>query len=776
VEVDFTGLEVFVVCGQTGAGKTTLIDAICYALYGKVPRGTNTSDLISHESDAMKVQLEFEASGRTYRVHRGINRRLTRSRKTGESRETRDISPVQFEELVGADWVPVEGRVRDVNAAIEARVGLDFDGFTKCVLLPQGRFQEFLAGDKEERRKILIDLLELGIYDRVKGLANARGARLKTQADGIERQLGEDYAEATEEALAAVRARRAAAEPALVDARGQREALQAAHADAKAAAEAYQAEKQAEAQLAERRAELQAAEKAAEGATKRLEALIAAEQQAQAALAASTYDARRGEALVAARARAKVADEARARAEDAARAAADRSAVEQAERAAAHAEAALAEAKQRTADAHAALDAANREDAAAHVRSGLKPGDQCPVCGGVVGTLPKAQKSQVATAKRALDDAVSAEAKASDAATRAAQARARAQQAVESAEQQARAAAEALARAEGDLREALPEGVPAESAAIARLLEEQQQAAAAHQALGDALERARTDLQAQRESMAGSEAEIAALRGRIAQLESSAAESQARRKDASAKLKRLAGEWQWPEVVARIEANKSPVDQLAALLDAAQRETERLTAEIARLEQDEQRIAAGIERAAELRAELQALAGERELCETLGRLLRADAFTRFVLEEAMQVLAETATAHLARLYDRLAIQAEGDEFYVIDHWHADQRRPARTLSGGETFVASLALALALSERLPELRSAAQTKLESLFLDEGFGTLDEATLGDVVEALEGLRSQERMVGIVTHVPELAQRIESRIEVMKSPSGSTLAVTS
>ena len=303
MEVDFTGLEVFVVCGQTGAGKTTLIDAICYALYGKVPRGTNTSDLISHESDAMKVQLEFEASGRTYRVHRGINRRLTRSRKTGESRETRDISPVQFEELVGADWVPVEGRVRDVNAAIEARVGLDFDGFTKCVLLPQGRFQEFLAGDKEERRKILIDLLELGIYDRVKGLANARGARLKTQADGIERQLGEDYAEATEEALAAVRARRAAAEPALVDARGQREALQAAHADAKAAAEAYQAEKQAEAQLAERRAELQAAEKAAEGATKRLEALIAAEQQAQAALAASTYDARRGEALVAARAR-----------------------------------------------------------------------------------------------------------------------------------------------------------------------------------------------------------------------------------------------------------------------------------------------------------------------------------------------------------------------------------------------------------------------------------------------------------------------------------------
>jgi exonuclease SbcC len=141
----------------------------------------------------------------------------------------------------------------------------------------------------------------------------------------------------------------------------------------------------------------------------------------------------------------------------------------------------------------------------------------------------------------------------------------------------------------------------------------------------------------------------------------------------------------------------------------------------------------------------------------------------------MAVLAESATAHLETLHQRFALQVDGGEFQVIDHWQADQVRSARTLSGGETFVVSLALALALSERLPELRSAAAAALESLFLDEGFGTLDPETLETVINALEGLRSEDRMVGIITHVPELAQRIENRITVVKSPAGSRVEVS-
>jgi exonuclease SbcC len=98
-------------------------------------------------------------------------------------------------------------------------------------------------------------------------------------------------------------------------------------------------------------------------------------------------------------------------------------------------------------------------------------------------------------------------------------------------------------------------------------------------------------------------------------------------------------------------------------------------------------------------------------------------------------------------------------------------RSAKTLSGGETFLASLALALALSERLPELRSASAVALESLFLDEGFGTLDREKLDTVIEVLQALRMEERMVGIITHVPELANEIPHRIEVLALADGTS-----
>ncbi|WP_444968373.1 SbcC/MukB-like Walker B domain-containing protein [Verrucosispora sioxanthis] len=89
----------------------------------------------------------------------------------------------------------------------------------------------------------------------------------------------------------------------------------------------------------------------------------------------------------------------------------------------------------------------------------------------------------------------------------------------------------------------------------------------------------------------------------------------------------------------------------------------------------------------------------------------------------------------------------------------------RTLSGGETFQASLALALALSEQLAGMSTTAAS-LESIVLDEGFGTLDAATLDTVAATLENLAARgDRMVGVVTHVPALAERIPVRFEVHK-----------
>ncbi|MEJ7763980.1 MAG: SbcC/MukB-like Walker B domain-containing protein, partial [Acidimicrobiales bacterium] len=111
------------------------------------------------------------------------------------------------------------------------------------------------------------------------------------------------------------------------------------------------------------------------------------------------------------------------------------------------------------------------------------------------------------------------------------------------------------------------------------------------------------------------------------------------------------------------------------------------------------------------------------------------------------------------------------ELSVVDHANADERRLVRTLSGGETFLASLSLALALADRIAAL-APGQVALESLFLDEGFGTLDPDTLDVVASAIEQLGAEGRMVGLVTHVRELAERVPTRYEVAKGPGGATI----
>ena len=111
-----------------------------------------------------------------------------------------------------------------------------------------------------------------------------------------------------------------------------------------------------------------------------------------------------------------------------------------------------------------------------------------------------------------------------------------------------------------------------------------------------------------------------------------------------------------------------------------------------------------------------------------------------------------------------------DEFVVVDHRNADETRSVRTLSGGETFQASLALALALSDQLAELSAAGGAKLDAIFLDEGFGTLDADTLETVAGTIESLGTSGRMVGIVTHVPALAERVPVRFRVSRTERGA------
>ena len=170
------------------------------------------------------------------------------------------------------------------------------------------------------------------------------------------------------------------------------------------------------------------------------------------------------------------------------------------------------------------------------------------------------------------------------------------------------------------------------------------------------------------------------------------------------------------------------------------------------------------------------LVRDARVAKSLAGHLRANNFERWLLEEALDLLVDGASGILRELsagqYD---LMHDKGEFFVVDHFDADLRRGVRTLSGGETFQASLALALALSEQLAGM-SATAASLESIVLDEGFGTLDAATLDVVAATLESLAARgDRMVGVVTHVQTLAERIPVRFEVHKDAKSAHVTRT-
>jgi exonuclease SbcC len=173
-----------------------------------------------------------------------------------------------------------------------------------------------------------------------------------------------------------------------------------------------------------------------------------------------------------------------------------------------------------------------------------------------------------------------------------------------------------------------------------------------------------------------------------------------------------------------------------------------------------------------LRGDIAGAESESQVAKLLADLLRSDKFPRWLIAGALDTLVFEASASLLELSGgQFELTHDKGDFLVVDHNEADARRPVKTLSGGETFQASLALALALSSQLGAMAVAGATKLESIFLDEGFGTLDEATLDVVASTLENLSATgTRMVGVITHVPALAERVPVRFLVTRDGSGS------
>ena len=108
---------------------------------------------------------------------------------------------------------------------------------------------------------------------------------------------------------------------------------------------------------------------------------------------------------------------------------------------------------------------------------------------------------------------------------------------------------------------------------------------------------------------------------------------------------------------------------------------------------------------------------------------------------------------------------------VIDHYNGTHRS-VKTLSGGECFKASLALALGLADEIQA--SAGGIKLDTMFIDEGFGSLDSESLDQACETLLSLVESDRLIGIISHVPELRERINKQIVIDKQGSGSDITV--
>ncbi|MFO7701479.1 MAG: SbcC/MukB-like Walker B domain-containing protein, partial [Psychroflexus maritimus] len=154
---------------------------------------------------------------------------------------------------------------------------------------------------------------------------------------------------------------------------------------------------------------------------------------------------------------------------------------------------------------------------------------------------------------------------------------------------------------------------------------------------------------------------------------------------------------------------------------------------------------------------------------------RGAKFNNFAQDLTLMHLLAMANHRLTKLNDRYQMDrpknAEGEDLVVIDLHMGSERRSVKTLSGGETFMLSLALALALSDLASQ-----NVKIDSLFIDEGFGTLDPETLDQTLDTLERLQAESnKIIGIISHVEALKERIQTQIQLTKNGQGySSLTV--
>ena len=805
------------VVGPIGSGKTSILDAISFALYGKTPRvERDTKSLINQRRDAMHVSLTFDVDGETWKAVRTL-------RRGGASAHA-------LYRLEDGAEMEVTDRAREMGERIESLLGLDFDAFRRSVLLAQNQFAGFLEATATERNQVLKGVFGFELLDEMRTIAKERldglTGRLAVLSDRRQ-TAGADRAELDKRRtdLEAAEARSAALEELRAPFEEMKEMI--GESDAKAA----DAEKRASrlGDMADRipdpddTDELFArAEKSGGGVAATEEELSAAEQRRidaaealEERLAAIGGRAGLGEAgdLVGAwrsareqAGRSASGEEVARKAAEAAVCTASEATLAQAESLAAAEAAAVSESESRTA-VERARDSLRRvlQDHRAHaVRADLVVGEPCPVCSRPVKEIPEIEApAAVDTAERAVADGEQEAERLGEASLRAATEAAQSGTAAAAAEE-ARINAAQTATGAGEAAERDRTALDEAAAAVAALLGEgdpEQRLAelrtaveAAESTLSETTsteQEARAALEEARAVAAAAVAALASLRTELATLIGAL--------DVSAEVAES------PESLrsALVAVGEAWIGQMRAAKEDLERATEKAEAAgVARrdllegaglVESDdivdvisgaraEATGLAGMVEVLEKRlADLERLdAGEAELIsasETLTRLhsdLAPSRFLEFVLDVRRRALGELASEHLEVLTaGRYRFDDSGD-LLVVDLNAADAVRSPTSLSGGETFLASLALALALAE----IVAREGGRLDAFFLDEGFGSLDPEHIDLAMDGIERLvtTGPERLVVVVSHVPALRDRIEDLVQLDRDPiTGDTRVVS-
>ena len=846
--IDFEKLQgrhLFLICGPTGAGKTTILDAMCYALYGKTS-GDRTGEKMRSDyadsSERTEVIFDFMLGDKTYRATRSPAQMVDKKRGSGQTLAAMQASLSELE-----DGKEINTLRTGIEEAAGKLIGLNADQFCQVILLPQGDFRKLLVAKADEREAILKQLFKTQRFsefkDRLKDRLDAK-VREKMEKQTREDQILSTAGAADEKQLASIVEE---AEKSLQEAV---ETTRKQEKESNEFREVYQKETALMGHFTELDKALKqdAALKNEEGRMKEMEASLSlirsarelapyfdqldgitreGRQEAQKLKTAKadmeTY-ARLNETL---EKRIQELDAMKEKREEERKTAlkmqdlvpkaklygAAVQALKNAQNALSRAE---EETKRLQASAEAARKArdAQKEKADAVRKSyidgqafllaeGLEDGVPCPVCGAIHHPAPARGGDHVAKAED-VERAQKEYERASAAYDRANDAKEKHSTGAYAKAVSDHAKADAQMKTLEEIPEAYrdPKFLEMESTRLLagiRKWERDKETAAVQ------LRKAGADLSASQAACRNAEERREELVKKYRETESVLKEASDKagfqsldeckewykkkdteesvrktleqyRADRKSTEERIKAEEQEtagkerPEMQALNEKSKALQDQLKKASERAAALKER-TETLQKAVSDARAIEKELE---DLRKEEGLIRGLYDL--TSGKKTRIT-LERYVLGTLLDDVANAANLRLLsmsrrryslhRMTDESGLGKGGLSLEVFDSF-TGRSRPANTLSGGETFLASLSLALGLADVVQSRQGG--VRLDTMFIDEGFGTLDPDSLNSAMNTLIDLQNTGRMVGIISHVPELEERIDARLRVTPAEKGS------